>query len=121
MARILIVDDSRTETKNLSKLLSKHGHQVIAASSGEEGLTVAAKDLPDLILMDVVMPGLNGFQTTRKLTQNEATKHIPVIMVTTKNQETDKVWAMRQGAAGFLVKPVAEQDLLSAIAAALGP
>ncbi|MCU0803965.1 MAG: response regulator, partial [Burkholderiales bacterium] len=92
------------------------GYQVVTAENGEEGVAKSKSEMPDLILMDVVMPGLSGFQATRTITKDEATKHIPVIMCTTKNQETDKIWGMRQGALDYLVKPVDPQQLLSKIA-----
>lgn len=113
MSRILVVDDSPTEVHVLKTLLERHGHEVLTATSGEEGLTQARSGQPDVILMDVVMPGLNGFQATRQLAQDEATAAIPVIVVTTKDQETDRVWALRQGARDYIVKPVSEQDLLA--------
>jgi twitching motility two-component system response regulator PilH len=93
-------------------MLAKNGHQVVAASSGEEGVELAKSELPDLVLMDVVMPGMNGFQATRQLLKSDKTATIPVIMVTTKDQETDKVWAMRQGAKDYIVKPVQEKALI---------
>lgn len=115
MARILIVDDSPTQTYNLSKMLEKHGHEIITAENGEEGVDTAQTQLPDLILMDVVMPKLNGFQATRKISQNAATKHIPVVLVTTKDQDTDRVWGQRQGAKGYLVKPADEATLIDTV------
>lgn len=115
--KILIVDDSPTERHFLGELLSKNGYQVVTLESGEEAVARVAEVMPDLIVMDVVMPGMNGFQATRTITRNEATKHIPVIMCTSKNQETDIVWAKRQGAANYVVKPVDPQELLTKIAA----
>ena len=119
MAKVLIVDDSHTETKQFTQLLHKHGHDVITADCGETGVDVAKAELPDLILMDVVMPGINGFQATRRITRDEATRHIPIIIVTTKDQETDKVWGKRQGASAYLTKPVAEDVLMETIGRAL--
>ncbi len=115
MAKILVVDDSDTQLYSLRKILESAGHEVITAADGEEGVEKAGSDTPDLILMDVVMPGLNGFQATRKIRRNPATKGIPVIFVTTKDQETDRIWGMRQGAAAYITKPVDKQTLLSAI------
>ncbi|MEC8428494.1 MAG: twitching motility response regulator PilH [Pseudomonadota bacterium] len=112
MAKVLIVDDSPTETYKLTSILEKHGHSVITAENGEIGVATAKKELPDLILMDVVMPGLNGFQATRQLTKAAETSHIPVIIVTTKDQETDRVWGLRQGAKAYLTKPIEEKNLL---------
>lgn len=119
MAKVLIVDDSQTETKRFTQFLEKHGHDVITADTGETGVEVSKSELPDLILMDVVMPGINGFQATRRITRDAATKHIPIIIVTTKNQETDKVWGRRQGATAYLTKPVPEDLLMETISQAL--
>ena len=115
--KVLVVDDSPTEVHLLREMLSKNGFTVTSASSGEEAITKAKADRPDLILMDVVMPGMNGFQATRAITQDPATQHIPVFIVTTKGQETDKVWAMRQGARDYVTKPVDQTELLNKIAA----
>ena len=115
MANILIVDDSPTETFAFSNMLKKHGHTVLIAENGADGVAMARQELPDMVLMDIVMPGLNGFQATRQLTKGAETAHIPVLIVTTKDQETDRVWGRRQGASGYLVKPVMEADLISAI------
>ena len=115
MARILIVDDSPTEIHVLRTMLEKHGHSVTTAESGEEGVSAARSQVPDLVLMDVVMPGLNGFQATRELSNADETSHVPVVVVSTKDQATDRVWAMRQGARDYLTKPVAEKSLLDTI------
>ena len=115
MARILIVDDSPTELHILSSILTKHGHQVNTAGSGEEGVERAKADKPDLILMDIVMPGMNGFQATRKISNDPETNDIPIIVVTTKDQDTDRMWSLRQGAKEFLVKPVDEADLMNKV------
>ncbi|HCG80101.1 MAG TPA: two-component system response regulator [Oceanospirillales bacterium] len=121
MARILVVDDSPTETEAFRAVLEKNGHEVLNAENGADGVAVARQELPDLVLMDIVMPGLNGFQATRQLTRSPETKNIPVVIVTTKDQETDRVWGKRQGASGYLVKPVSESRLLSEINALIGP
>jgi len=115
--KILIVDDSPTERHVLLEFLQRHGYQVLVAEDGESGIAMAKQERPDLILMDVVMPGINGYQATRTLTRDEATQHIPVIMCTSKNQNTDKIWGMRQGAQDYLVKPVDPAALLARIAA----
>ncbi|GAB2890512.1 twitching motility response regulator PilH [Microbulbifer echini] len=115
MARVLIVDDSPTETHKLTTILEKNGHAVITAPNGENGVDVARTQRPDLILMDIVMPGLNGFQATRQLSKDGSTAGIPIIIVTTKDQDTDRVWGMRQGAKAYLTKPVDEGKLLKAI------
>ncbi|WP_374759884.1 PleD family two-component system response regulator [Iodobacter sp.] len=117
MRKILIVDDSPTERHFLGELLNKNGFQVLTAESGEEAVAKVKEIMPDLILMDVVMPGMNGFQATRTISRDEATKHIPIIMCTSKNQETDMVWGRRQGAVEYVVKPVDSQELLAKIAA----
>ena len=119
MAQILIVDDSPTEAHVLKGMLEKNGFEIETAENGTEGIERAKALKPDLILMDVVMPGLNGFQATRQLTKDPETSHIPVIIVTTKDQETDRVWGMRQGAKDFLTKPVAEKTLMDKINAVL--
>jgi twitching motility two-component system response regulator PilH len=108
MAQVLIVDDSAMQAKVMARHLTKHGFEVISASSGEEGVEMAQLEMPDIIIMDVVMPGMNGFQATRKITRNKYTEHIPVVLVSTKSQETDRKWGERQGAKGYLVKPVEE-------------
>ena len=115
MPRVLIVDDSPTETYKFKEMLEKHGFDIITADNGADGVAVARQEKPDVVLMDVVMPGLNGFQATRQLSKGPDTQHIPVIIVTTKDQETDKVWGRRQGASDYLTKPVDEQVLLDTI------
>ena len=111
MATILIVDDSATMMEGHKRILEKQGHTVHSAEDGEEGFAKAKELLPDLILMDVVMPKMNGFQATRKITKNDSTKHIPVIIVTSKDQETDSMWGKRQGASDYLIKPADEKQL----------
>jgi len=116
MAKILIIDDSPTETYKLTSVLEKNGHSVLTAETGEAGVTVAREELPDAILMDIVMPGLNGFQATRQLSKGADTAHIPVVIVSTKDQETDRVWGLRQGAKAYLTKPIEEKKLLQVLA-----
>jgi twitching motility two-component system response regulator PilH len=120
MALVLIVDDSPTEVHVLSGYLKKHGFDTETAADGSEGIEKARQLKPDLILMDVVMPGVNGFQATRELARDPRTASIPVVMVTTKGLETDKIWGMRQGAVDYLVKPVTEVQLVEKVRAALG-
>src|SRR3954470_12873211 len=120
MARILIVDDSQSQLLGLKRIVEKLGHEVISAEDGAEGVAVAKREIPDLILMDVVMPNLNGFQATRAITREATTKHIPVILVTTKDQDTDRVWGMRQGARAYLTKPFSEDELASVISGHVG-
>ncbi len=115
MTHILIIDDSPTEVHVFKTILEKHEFNVSVASNGEEGIEKALEIKPDCILMDVVMPGKNGFQATRDLSRNPETSAIPVIIITTKDQETDKIWGVRQGAKDYIVKPVNEADLLERI------
>lgn len=115
MARILIVDDSPSQLEGLKRLVEKMGHQAMTANDGAAGVEAAKRDKPDLVLMDVVMPNLNGFQATRAIAKDPTTAHIPVILVTTKNQETDQVWGLRQGAKAFVTKPVNEGELTKAV------
>ncbi|MEW5887729.1 MAG: response regulator [Pseudomonadota bacterium] len=114
--KVLVVDDSPTERLALFEMLTKAGYSVVMAESGEEALAKAKSEMPDVILMDVVMPGMNGYQATRTLTREDATKHIPVIMCTSKGQETDRIWGMRQGANDYLVKPIDAKQLIDKIA-----
>ncbi len=114
---ILVVDDSPTDRFFLTDILRKNGFEVLNAESGEEGIAKAKSARPDLILMDVVMPGLNGFQATRMLSRDPDTQSIPVIMCTTKDQETDRIWGLRQGAVEYLVKPIVAEELISRIKA----
>lgn len=120
MAKILVVDDSPTEVHQLVEILKRHGHEVVSAVTGKEGVAMAASELPDLVLMDVVMPETNGFQATRQIVRDARTSHIPVIIVSAKDQETDRVWGERQGARGYLTKPVKEADLIATVNQALG-
>ena len=120
MARILIVDDSPSQLMGIRRIVEKLGHEALTAEDGAEGVDKARSEVPDLILMDVVMPNLNGFQATRAITRDATTRHIPVIMVTTKDQETDRVWGMRQGARTYLSKPFSETELSEVIAKFLG-
>lgn len=115
MATILIIDDSPTDIRVFTTLLERAGHQVAAVSSAEEGIERARSDLPELIIMDVIMPGMNGFQATRTLTRDPKTQHVPIVMITTKSMETDRVWGLRQGARAFITKPVNEKELLACI------
>jgi len=115
--KILIVDDSKTELHHLSDVLGKRGFSVRTAENGEEAMRRLAEEKPDLILMDVVMPGQNGFQLTRSITRDPRFADVPVIMCTSKNQETDRVWGMRQGARDYIVKPVNTEELLGKIRA----
>ncbi len=115
--KILLVDDSKTELHHMSEILGKRGFAIRTAENGEEALKRLVEETPDLILMDVVMPGQNGFQLTRAITRDPRFVNVPVIMCTSKNQETDRVWGMRQGARDYIVKPVDATELLSKIRA----
>ena len=117
MARILIVDDSPSQLLGMKRIVEKLGHEIVTAEDGASGVEVAKNTMPDLILMDVVMPNLNGFQATRAISRDPETKSIPIILCTSKSQETDKIWGMRQGARDYVVKPVSREELLAKIAA----
>ncbi|MDX5446158.1 MAG: response regulator [Zoogloeaceae bacterium] len=113
--KILVVDDSPTERFALTEVLTANGYTVVTAENGEEAIVKSKAEMPDLILMDVVMPGMNGYQATRTISRDEATRAIPIIICTTKGQETDRIWGMRQGAHDYLVKPVDHTELLTRI------
>ncbi|NMM37101.1 MAG: response regulator [Glaciimonas sp.] len=115
--KILIVDDSATQRYFLTDLLAKNGFSVSTAESGDDALLMIKADKPQLILMDVVMPGKNGFQVTRSIARDPETRDIPIIICTSKDQETDRIWGLRQGARDYLIKPINAQELLSKIAA----
>ncbi len=119
MALILIVDDSPTEVFQMRRMLENHGFETEAAADGAEGIRKAREIRPDLILMDIVMPGVDGFRATRTLANDPTTRAIPVIMVSSKSQETDRIWGMRQGAVDYLVKPVTPAQLVEKAQAAL--
>ena len=115
MAKILVVDDSPTEMFRFREILQRNGHQVLEATNGADGVAAARAEIPDLVLMDVVMPGMNGFQATRQITRGAGTNKIPVVIVSTKDQETDRVWGRRQGASDYLTKPIDEAALMKVI------
>jgi twitching motility two-component system response regulator PilH len=120
MARILIVDDSPSQLMGIRRIVEKLGHEALTAEDGAAGVEAAKREIPDLILMDVVMPNLNGFQATRSITREPSTKHIPIVLVTTKDQDTDRVWGMRQGAKAYITKPFSESELADMIQQMLG-
>lgn len=120
MAKIMVVDDAPADLQNLKNILTKGGHQVIEVTSGQDSIAKAKAEKPDAIVMDVVMPGVNGFQATRQISKDPDTAAIPIIVVSAKNQETDRLWAMRQGAREYVVKPVKDADLLSKVKQVLG-
>lgn len=115
MAKILVVDDSPTELQAARSALEADNHTVITASTANDGIEAAKRDKPDLILMDVVFEGMSGFQGTRKLSREEETKGIPVVIISSKNQEADRIWGLRQGAVEYLVKPVQADKLRSTV------
>ncbi len=115
--KILVVDDSKTELHHLSEILIKRGYAVRTAENADDAMRRMGEETPDLVLMDVVMPGQNGFQLTRSITRDPRFAKVPVIMCTSKNQETDKVWGMRQGARDYIVKPVDGDELAAKIRA----
>ncbi|PTN12355.1 response regulator [Nitrosomonas aestuarii] len=113
--KILIVDDSPTERHILAKILTRNSYHVIMAENGEQALAKAREDKPDLVLMDVVMPGINGFQATRLFLKDRSVRDIPIIICSTKGQEIDRIWGLRQGARDYVVKPVDAEELLQKI------
>jgi twitching motility two-component system response regulator PilH len=119
MPLILIVDDSPTEVHVMQTALQRNGYRTVSAGDGAEGVRLARELHPDLIFMDVVMPGINGFQATRTLSNDPATRAIPIVMVTSKGQQTDRIWGLRQGAVDYLVKPVSGNELVEKAQAAL--
>ena len=120
MARILLIEDSPTDVAVLTQLLERNGHEVMSSGNAEDGIALCKRELPDLVLMDVILPGMNGFQATRALSKDEATSAIPVLIVSTKGMETDKAWGMRQGAKDYIVKPPREDQLIARINELLG-
>jgi len=119
MAKVLIVDDSPTQVFALKKLVENWGHETLTAGNGDQAIEIARQEQPGVILMDIIMPGMSGFQTTRKLSRDQATHGIPVIFVSTKDGESDRVWGMRQGAVAYITKPVNPDLLLNAISGAV--
>ena len=115
MTTVLVIDDSPSEMAKFRDILAKNNYQVLEATNGEQGCQMAIDHLPDVILMEVVMPEMNGFQATRKITRGKTTSHIPIIMISTKNQETDRVWGKRQGAKEYITKPIDESSLVQII------
>lgn len=115
MAHIFIIDDSPTDVRVFTTLLEKAGHRVSSAPSAELGIVAVKRERPDVVIMDVIMPGMNGFQATRDLSRDPASANIPILIVSTKSMETDRVWGLRQGAKDFLTKPVDAKDLLQRI------
>ncbi len=115
MAKVLVVDDSPTEIFQFKEILEAMGHEVITAENGRDGVAIARSEQPDIVLMDIVMPDMNGFQATRQLSKGADTSHIPVVIVSSKDQTTDKVWGERQGAKGYVTKPVDKAELLGVI------
>src|SRR5262249_28020423 len=114
--KTLVVDDSPTDLRLVSNALQRHGYAVVTAADGDEALEKATHDIPDLIVLDVVMPKKNGFQVCRQLKTTPATKDIKILLLTSKSQESDKFWGIKQGADGYMTKPFAEEELLTQVA-----
>ena len=119
MSKILIVDDSPSQLFSFRQIVEQAGHETLTAESGERALELAADESPSVILMDIVMPGMSGYQAKRKLGKAESTRHIPVIFVSTKDGEADRAWGLRQGATEYVTKPVNPNILLTAISEAM--
>ena len=119
MPKVLIVDDSQSALYVLRKLVERAGHQAVTAESGEQALRLAAEEMPEVILMDIVMPGMSGYTATRQLHRSNSTQHIPVIFVSSKSGEADRDWGLRQGARDYVTKPINPDALLTAISAAI--
>lgn len=119
MSKILIVDDSPTQLYSLRQIVERGGHQILTADSGEKAIELATDENPEVILMDIVMPGMSGYQAKRNLSKTDATRHIPVIFVTSKDGEADRAWGLRQGASEYVTKPVNPSLLLTAISEAM--
>ena len=115
MGKILIIDDSVVEIKILESILSKTDHQIMVARNGEEGEEIARSFLPDLIFLDVVMPKKNGFQVCRDLRHDPQFTQTPIILLTSKSQDTDKFWGKQQGATEYITKPYEETQILNAL------
>ncbi|MCD9028881.1 response regulator [Luteimonas sp. BDR2-5] len=120
MARILLIEDSPTDIAVLTQWLERAGHEVLASTSAEDGIAACKRERPDLVLMDVVLPGMSGFQATRALSRDAETSGIPVVIISTKGMDTDRMWGLRQGAKGYIVKPPREDALLAQISEVLG-
>lgn len=120
MARVMIVDDSPTDVQHLKGILQREGHVVIEVASGADAIERVKQERPDCVVMDVVMPGINGFQATRTLSKDPATASIPIVVVSGKSQETDRVWALRQGAREYVTKPIKEAEFIAKIRTVLG-
>ena len=119
MSKVLIVDDSHSQLYYLRKMVEKGGHNAVTADSGEKALEVASDERPEVILMDIVMPGMSGYTATRKLGKSQSTRNIPVIFVTSRDSEADRTWGLRQGAMEYVTKPVNPNLLLTAISEAI--
>lgn len=114
-ATILLVDDSPTEAKTVTGILETEGYRVEWANNAKQGIDMAREIIPNLIIMDVVMPGMNGFQATRRISRDSELKHIPVLILTTKDQQADIIWGHKQGAKAYIVKPPVPEELLQEI------
>lgn len=119
--KVLIIDDSATDREAIGGMLAHHGYRVLHAHDGEQGVALARSEFPDLILMDIVMPAMNGFQATRTLSRDPLTRHIPIVVCSSKRETTDRLWGMRQGARAYLAKPVDERQLIDVIATLARP
>jgi twitching motility two-component system response regulator PilH len=115
--KVLCVDDSSTDLKNMEQICSGAGYQVLTAKTGKEAVAKARSEHPDAVLLDVIMPDMNGFQACRAITTDDATKDIPVVLVSSKGEKTDKLWGEQQGAKGYVTKPYTPDQLLGVLKA----
>ncbi len=115
--KVLCVDDSATDLKNIEQICAGAGYTVITATTGKEAVDKAKSEMPDAVLLDVIMPGMNGFQACRAITSDPATQHIPVVLVSSKGQKTDRVWGEEQGAKGYITKPFTAEQILNQLQA----
>ena len=115
--KVLVVDDSATDLKNLEQICAAGGYDVITASSGVEAVAKANRENPDAVLLDVLMSDMNGFQVCRLLTLNQSTQHIPIVLVSSKAQATDRIWGEQQGAKAYIAKPFTPEQILKQLRA----
>jgi two-component system, chemotaxis family, response regulator PixH len=117
MQTILVVEDTLSEMELLSHYLRESGYQVISTASPKDALNIAIEQQPNVVVTDVVMPGMSGFELCRSLKKHPATCQIPIVICSSKNQEIDRLWGMKQGADAYITKPFGREQLIKAVAA----